>query len=46
LRVPALLLYENASALVLTESEKGKQLMLAVFSKSIVLWTKVLFNKG
>jgi len=37
--------YKNAYALV-TESEKGTQFMLAVFSKSIVLRTKVPFNKS
>jgi len=31
-------------ALVVTESEKGYQLMLTVFSKSDVLRTKVPFN--
>jgi len=37
---------ENASALVVTESEKSNQFMLAVFSKSVVLRTKVPFNKS
>jgi len=39
-------LYKNASALVVSENEKGSQLMLQVFYKSAVLRTKVLFNKN
>ena len=39
--------YKNASVRVVTESEKGNQLfMFAVFSKSVVLRTKVPFNKS
>jgi len=37
---------ENASALVATESEKSKQFAIAVFSKSVVLRTKVPFNES
>jgi len=37
---------KNASAPVAIESEKSKQFMLAVFSKSLVLRTKVSFNKS
>jgi len=33
-------------ALVVSESKKGNQLMLAVFSKSLVLRTKVSFDKS
>jgi len=36
----------KASALVVTESEKGNQFILTVFSKSVVLRTKVPFNKS
>jgi len=32
-------LYKNASAVVVTENENGNQLMLALFSKSVVLRT-------
>jgi len=39
-------LYKNASALVVSDSEKGNQLMLEVFSKSVILRTKVPFNKS
>ena len=39
-------LHINASALLVTESEKGNQFMLAVFSKSAVLRMKVPFNKS
>jgi len=35
-----------ASALVVTESEKGNQFMLAVLSKSVVFRTKVPFSKS
>jgi len=37
---------KNASALVVTISEKGKQFMLAVSSKSVAFRTKVSFNKS
>ena len=37
---------KNASALVVTKSEKGNQFMLAVFSKSVALLTKVPYNKS
>jgi len=39
-------LYMNASAPVISESEKGNKLRLEVFSKSVVLRTKVSFNKS
>ena len=37
---------ENASALVVTKSEKGNQFMLAVLYKSIALRMKVPFNQS
>jgi len=45
---PLLLLAACLSALVLTESKKGNHFMymLAVFFKSVVLRTKVPFNKS
>jgi len=39
-------LYKNAPALVVTVSHKGNQFMRAVFSKSVVLRTKMSFNKS
>jgi len=39
-------LCKNASAIVVTESEMSNQFMLTVFSKSVVLRTKVSFNKS
>jgi len=43
---PDVILCKNASAFVVTESEKDNQFMLAVFFKSLVLGTKVSFNKS
>jgi len=37
---------ECACACGYSESEKGNQFMLAIFSKSVVLSTKVPFNKS
>ena len=37
---------KNESALVVTTSEIGNQFMLAIFSKSVALRTKVPFNKS
>jgi len=38
--------YKNASALVVTQSANGNQFMLPAFSNSLVLRTKVPFNKS
>jgi len=39
-------LYKNAPAFAVSKSEKSYQLMLEVFFKSVILQTKMLFNKN
>jgi len=43
-RAPKRSFMKNASALLVTESERGNLFILTVFSESVVIGTKVPFN--